>query len=470
MYQTVVVSNADSQYGVWTVRTLAPLSGQIYALVSPGRESEGTLFSQFDNVSTIAFRANEEDDWRKLCDRLEQSGDVIDALVHAAASEVGDSFEQAARANIVAPWLAAKYAVRLMTAESAGIVVLQSVHSETEGSDAGTFEAEVGALRIASASVLIDAAKAGLHLRLNRLLFDRGVSEQSFKANLAMLTDNRSSFMTGAEICLSPALSSSGGEMRPDLVGKTVLVTGATSGIGRQTAIEAGRLGAWVAVGGRKTHLAEETLAEIRKLGGDGMVVPLDVTREEDWASAVDSIMSARGALHGLVNNAGEARNIDIADLSAEDLNFLLEVNYRACHLGMTHVLDHMRQSGSGSIVNIASVAGLRGGPGGAAYGASKAAAIGLSRSTGEAVASQTPSIRINSLQPGFIWSESVVDALGAEGADKFKAMIEPKTPLGRVGHPEEIARTVAFLLSDAARDINAQAVTVSGGLELCFP
>jgi NAD(P)-dependent dehydrogenase (short-subunit alcohol dehydrogenase family) len=95
---------------------------------------------------------------------------------------------------------------------------------------------------------------------------------------------------------------------------------------------------------------------------------------------------------------------------------------------------------------------------------------IGLSRGYAAAFAAGGKAVRVNSIQPGLIWSDSVADSLGDEGARQFRAMVEPKTPLGRVGQPEEVGMVIAYLLSDAAAPINGQAISVSGGLELGWP
>ncbi|WP_242445989.1 SDR family NAD(P)-dependent oxidoreductase [Sphingopyxis lindanitolerans] len=95
---------------------------------------------------------------------------------------------------------------------------------------------------------------------------------------------------------------------------------------------------------------------------------------------------------------------------------------------------------------------------------------VGLSCGYAKKFAAQGQGVRVNSLSPGLIWSDSVADSLGEEGAEAFRAMILPKTPLGRVGKPEEVASVIAFLLSDAAASVTGQTITVSGGLELGFP
>lgn len=424
-----LVTNASSRFGRWTAEALAPLAERV----------------------TVLSETMSESAWEKLDGPIDLIVDCPHpALENASADQI-----------LLSSWLALKHSQRLMAAAGGGILITQALR----GDRAPELEAALYGHRLSATAALLDAIKIGLRPRANRLIFDTAVREDQYKAALALLADDRSTFMTGAELALASNADQPPASARLD--GKTILVTGATSGIGRAIAIEAGRLGGFVAIGGRKLDLAEETLALVRASGGDGMVAPLDVTDEAAWAQVCTDILAARGGLDGLVNNAGESRNRPIADLAAADLRFLLDINYRGTLLGVRQCLEPIAARG-GAILNISSVAGIRAAPGGSAYGGSKASVVGLS--LGLAAAHRDSPVRINAVQPGLIWSDSVADSLGEEGAQAFRAMIEPKTPIGRVGVPEDIAHPVAYLLSDAAAPISGQAITISGGLEFNLP
>ncbi len=429
MIAHALVTNAGSRFGRWTAELLATLAEKV----------------------TVIERAESEADWASLTG----SFDLIVNGPHPALEAAG------ADEAMMSAWLALKHSHRLMKDQGGGVLVTQML----QGSDAPELEAALYGHRLSATAALLDAIKIDLRPRANRLVFDSSIREDQFKASLELLIDDRSAFMTGAELALGSAPRQPAASPRLD--DKTILVTGATSGIGRATAIEIGRLGGFAAIGGRKLDLAEQTLELVRAAGGDGMVVPLDVTDETAWAKARDMIVGARGGLEGLVNNAGESRNRPIAELAEADLRFLLDINYRGTLLGMKACLDPIAARG-GAILNISSVAGIRAAPGGSAYGGSKASVVGLSLAFAAAHAGS--GIRINAVQPGLIWSDSVADSLGEEGARAFRAMIEPKTPIGRVGEPDDVAKPVAFLLSDAAAPITGQAISISGGLEFNLP
>ena len=438
MSRTALVANAGSRLG---------------AIAAAALIAAGYRVIELDDQGDAA--------WEAAIERLAAGRSSVDLIVTAPDTDRAPTEPEGV---IATAWRGAKFALPLFAAQGAGILLTLGFAPVAHGAVPGS-DAAAESIRLLTAAALHDAQKAGVSLRSNRLYCADDASPEALAETVLFFADARSQFMSGAEI----TLGNRRGSANANLHGKTLLVTGATSGIGRATAIEIGRLGGFVVVGGRKLDLAEQTLAMVREAGGDGMVVRLDVTDPAEWGAAGDAIDTARGALHGLVNNAGESRNRPISDLTSTDLDFLTGINCRGVRLGTEALALLMAREGA-AVLNISSVAGIRAGPGGSAYSASKAAMVGLSRGYAEQFAVIGNGIRVNSLLPGLIWSDSVADSLGEDGARAFRAMIEPKTPLGRVGLPNEVGTVIAFLLSDAAAAVTGQTVTVSGGLELAYP
>ncbi|TYC85021.1 SDR family NAD(P)-dependent oxidoreductase [Novosphingobium sp. BW1] len=432
------------------------------ALIVNAASPEGALAAAAlsgHDLTTLDAGLPDQAAWDDFAAKAEAQGHGFDVIVHCPRGGEGpDGVED----EILSAWLTAKFANRICAPGEPALITLLR---QAEGTGAIDTEAAANGIRYATWSAMLDASKRDVHLRSNRLTLAPGTTPEQIVAALQMLADTRASFIAGADIRLEPA---SGTAPSTSLAGKAVLVTGATSGIGRASAIEIGRQGGFVFVGGRKPDLAEETLALVREAGGDGAFIRLDVTDTSAWEAAAATIRERHGALNGLVNNAGEAKNLPIEDLNEDVPRFLVQLNYGGSRRGMD-VLLPLLEAGQGSVVNVASVAGMRAGFGGSAYGASKAAIIGLSQSYDQAIAAPRK-VRVNAIQPGLIWSDSVTDSLGEEGARQFRAMIEGKTPIGRVGTPDEVGRFVAFLVSDAAAGIHGQALPVSGGLELVHP
>ncbi len=257
--------------------------------------------------------------------------------------------------------------------------------------------------------------------------------------------------------------------MAGELAGKVCMVTGATSGIGKQCAITLARAGAHVMVAGRKKPLGDTIVADIVKAGGRAAFVALDVTSEDAWAKAIADVESIAGRLDVLVNNAGESVARPIGELAVDELLFLLGVNLDSCFLSLKAALPLMERTG-GVVINVSSVAGLRAAARNTIYGTSKAAVTGFSGAVAADLAAAGSNVRVLSLHPGLIWGEGVEASLGKEGAQKFLDFILPKTPLRRVGQVDDIAEIVAYLASDPAAAINGQEVTVDGGLWLSYP
>lgn len=424
-----------------------------------GQRAISALKAAAWDVETLNEGSDAE--WQALVERLVSEGRQAQAIITAPPS---DGAPDEPEITIAHAWRGAKYALPVFAEAGAGVLISLAFAPAPHGANPAS-EAAANSIRLMTAAALHDAQKSGIALRSNRLYVAEDAGDTAVEEAIRLLADQRSLFMAGTEL----TLTASNRPAEASLKGKTILVTGATSGIGRAAAIELGRAGAFVAVGGRKMDLAEETLSLIRAAGGDGMTVRLDVTDAAAWAAAGNAITAQTGALHGLVNNAGEAKNKPIADLTSDELNFLTGINCAGVRTGIDALAPIIAKSG-GAILNIASVAGLRAGPNGSAYSASKAAMVGLGTGYAAKFAHEGTDVRVNNLLPGLIWSDSVADSLGEEGARAFRAMIEPKTPLGRVGTPEDVATVIAYLMSDAAAGISGQTITVSGGLELCWP
>ncbi|GAB2680831.1 glucose 1-dehydrogenase [Nocardia goodfellowii] len=240
-----------------------------------------------------------------------------------------------------------------------------------------------------------------------------------------------------------------------DLTGKVALITGAARGQGEAEA----RL--FVALGARVVLtdvLAAEGLAAAESLGRAACFVQHDVGSAEEWATAVRTAVETFGGLHILVNNAAIYTAKPLTDTSAEELERILRVNLIGSFLGIQAVVGPMSAAGGGSIVNISSQAGLQGLPGHAAYGASKWALRGLTKTA--ALELGPAGIRVNSVHPGPI-ATPMIGHLGlGTGPGSF-----PSLPLGRVGLPAEVGSLVAFLASDDSAFVTGAELAIDGGL-----
>lgn len=239
---------------------------------------------------------------------------------------------------------------------------------------------------------------------------------------------------------------------------KTAFVTGASRGIGRAIARRLAAEGYAVGINYLQSREAAEALSgEIRAQGGRAMAVRADVADREEITAAIREVEEAFGPVEALVNNAGIAMNDLFQDTSEELWNRMLAVHAGGCFHTIQAVLPHILHVKRGSIVNISSIWGLRGASCEAAYAASKAAVIGLTRSLAAELA---PShIRVNCVAPGVI-ATGMTAGLGAETL----ASLMDQTPAGRLGTPEDVARAVCFLLRDEADFITGQVLTVDGG------
>lgn len=246
------------------------------------------------------------------------------------------------------------------------------------------------------------------------------------------------------------------------LSGKTIVITGGTDGIGRGCALAATREGAKVVVTGRNEERGRLTEQIVRQQGGTIRYVQQDVTDEAGWDDLMNKVSQDLGDPDVLVNNAGDCILTPIVDYPVDTLRYMLQMNIEACFMGTQRAMRMMRANGGGSIVNMSSVAGIKGGPGGTAYGASKAAMTLFTKAA--ALEGKAHGVRVNSLHPGLIWGDGVVDSMGEDGAAKFREMIEGRTPLHMVGAPEDIAEMVVFLASDESAHVTGAELVVDGG------
>jgi len=237
---------------------------------------------------------------------------------------------------------------------------------------------------------------------------------------------------------------------------KVALVTGATSGIGRATALAFAREGAQVVVSGRREKEGNETVALIKKAGGEATWVKTDVTSEAEVAALVAKTLSTYGRLDAAFNNAGvEGKTGSIHEQTVENYHDLMNANVLGVVLSLKHEIAAMLKKGGGAIVNNSSVAGLVGFPGAAIYVASKHAVLGLTKSA--ALEYATQGIRVNAETPMF---ERFTGGMGPDAHRQIAAM----HPIGRAGRPEEISAAVLWLCSDEASFVTGQSLAVDGG------
>jgi NAD(P)-dependent dehydrogenase (short-subunit alcohol dehydrogenase family) len=245
-----------------------------------------------------------------------------------------------------------------------------------------------------------------------------------------------------------------------DFSGKHIIVTGASTGIGRATAIMLGARGATVSLIARSKDNLASAVAEI---GAGATAFAADVANRAALAAALDGAIATNGAPHGLFANAGfGGKFAAFQSFSDENWDSLIATNLTSAFLSIRHVIGGMIERQSGSIVVTGSLASERGMPMNAGYVASKHAVLGLARAA--AVEAAPHAVRVNCLIPGFIETPLLDSIPGGATEAALKAM-GASVPQGRVGQPEECAELVCFLLSDAASHITAQSIAVDGGM-----
>jgi 3alpha(or 20beta)-hydroxysteroid dehydrogenase len=243
------------------------------------------------------------------------------------------------------------------------------------------------------------------------------------------------------------------------LDGRVAIVTGGIGGIGRAAVTSLADLGATVVIADLDRAGSEAFAAEIVARGGPAAGLALDVSSEASWVALVEQVLNRFGRIDVLANVAGLLSVADVETETVEYFDRIMAVNTRGTWLGMKHCAAPMRAAGGGSIVNIASIAGLQGGFGRAiAYYASKGAIRGLTKSG--AVRLAPDGIRVNSIHPGQIDTPMQAKDKGTA----FEKRMLDHTPLHRLGEPHDIGAMVAYLASDAAAFITGSEIVIDGG------
>ena len=249
--------------------------------------------------------------------------------------------------------------------------------------------------------------------------------------------------------------------MASDLEGKVGLVTGGTSGIGRETAVLFAKAGAKVVVTGRREVQGNETIEMVRAAGGDALFVKSDVSKAAEVETLIQKVVERFGRLDIAFNNAGiEGVQAPIVRQSEEDWDRTIAINLKGVWLCLKYEIRQMlRQGGGGAIVNMASTIGLIGTAGVAAYSASKHGVIGLTKTA--ALENAKSGIRINAVCPGFTETPMADRIFRAPAVRKYAVDCHP---IGRFGRPAEIAEAVVWMCSDRASFMTGQSLVLDGG------
>ena len=242
------------------------------------------------------------------------------------------------------------------------------------------------------------------------------------------------------------------------LDGKVALISGGSKGQGAAEAKLFAQEGAKVVLADILDDEGKKVEAEINETGGEAMYLHLDVTSEGDWDAAVKAAVDNYGKLDILVNNAGILLRKGVEETSAEEWDRIQDVNSKGVFLGVKAAIPAMREAGGGSIVNISSIAGLRGSTS-TAYGASKGLVRLLTKST--AVQYGPEGIRCNSVHPGIIETDMTEEMLDSAGREQWLA----RTPLRIIANAHDVALGVLYLASDESRYVTGSELVIDGGI-----
>ena len=241
---------------------------------------------------------------------------------------------------------------------------------------------------------------------------------------------------------------------------KVAIVTGASQGIGRETALALSRAGAKVVIAARNQEKLQTLAQEITGVGGEALPIKMDVADQDQVKSAFKQVTEKFGRLDILVNNAAITRDGLALRMKAEDWDVVLRTNLTGAHFCIQQALATMMRARAGRIINISSIVAEMGNAGQANYVAAKAGLIGLTKAIAIEIASRN--ITVNAVAPGFI-ETPMTDVLSAEVKEDLKKRI----PLGRMGSPSDVTAAIVFLASDEAAYITGHVLDVNGGMYL---
>jgi 3-oxoacyl-[acyl-carrier protein] reductase len=244
------------------------------------------------------------------------------------------------------------------------------------------------------------------------------------------------------------------------LVDKIAIITGAGRGIGQATALKFAAEGAKVVVCDLSPEWIEDTVERVTTMGGEAMGFTADVRKMPELRAMVDATVKRWGRVDCLVNNAGIVMDSQLKNMTDEQFDNVIDINLKGVYNCTRAVVDTMLKQQSGVILNASSIVGLYGNFGQTNYAASKFGVIGMVKTWAKELGRK--GIRANAVCPGFI-ETSIISSI----PQRVIRALEERVPLGRLGKPEEIANTFAFLASDEASYINGAVIEVSGGLTL---
>lgn len=243
------------------------------------------------------------------------------------------------------------------------------------------------------------------------------------------------------------------------LKGKTAIVTGASRGIGKATALKLASLGANIVLNYRSNEEeASKVEGEIKALGVETIMVKADISKMDEVENMISTAKEKFGTIDIMVNNAGITKDTLIMRMKEEDFDSVINVNLKGVFNCLKCITPIMMKQKSGKIINLSSVVGITGNAGQVNYAASKAGVIGMTKSLAKEIGSR--GINVNAVAPGFIETD-MTDVLGEKAKDEYKKGI----PLRKLGKPEDVANVIAFLASDAADYVTGQVIHVDGGM-----